>query len=322
MIQRNFQNINTNGVTLRTVVEGKGPLVILVHGWPQCWYLWRHMIDPIVAAGYRVAVPDMRGFGGSSCPPEIDDYNIRKLGGDVAGIATVLGEENFMVVGHDWGCVAAWHTALFYPKRCKAVMGLSVPFWRLGPATANPPGHDDDFWYMRYFQQTGVAEAELEADLERSLRSMYYSLSAEAGQMCFINQFGFPKTAKLLEVFPDPKKLPSFLTQEDLDYYVEQYRTSGFRGNINWYRNVPTMSSSTPELEGKRITQPAAFAAGTEDAVLLFDPNWRPKFEAGFDDLRFIELIEGAGHWVQLEKPAATAAQILRFLQSVKENPQ
>ena len=321
MIKRNFQNIETNGVTLRTVVEGTGPLVILVHGWPQCWYLWRHMIDPIVAAGYRVAVPDMRGFGGSSCPPEVDDYNIRKLTGDVAGIATALGEENFIVVGHDWGCITAWHTALFYPQRCKAVMGLSVPFWRLGPATVNPPGQDNAFWYMRYFQAPGVVEAELEADLERSLLAIHYSVSAEAGKMCFLNQLSFPKSARLLDVLPAPAELPGFMTREDLDYYVEQYRVSGFRGNINWYRNIPTLAASTPELEGKNISQPAAFVAGTEDPVLLFDPNWRGKFVASFDDLRFIELIDAAGHWVQLEKPEATAVQILRFLQSVKENP-
>ena len=321
MIERNFHYIETNGVTLRTVVEGKGPLVIMVHGWPQCWYLWRHMIEPVVAAGYRVAVPDMRGFGGSSCPPEIDEYNIRKLAGDVAGLATALGEEKFIVIGHDWGCVAAWHVALFYPERCTAVMGLSVPFWRMSPGTINPPGHDDAFWYMRYFQQPGVAEAELEADLDLSLRSIYYSLSAEAGKMCFINQLSFPKTAKLLEVFPPPDRLPAFLTEEDLDYYVEQYSISGFRGNINWYRNIPDIAANTPELEGKNITQPAAFVAGTEDAVLLFDPNWRGKFEASFDDLRFIELIENAGHWVQLEKPEQTATQILRFLKSVREKP-
>ncbi len=321
MIKRNFQNIETNGVILRTVIEGKGPLVIMVHGWPQCWYLWRHMIDPVVAAGYRVVVPDMRGFGASSCPPEIDDYNIRKLAGDVAGIATALGEEDFIVIGHDWGCIVSWYTALLYPQRCKAVMGLSVPFWRLSDETVNPPGQDEAFWYMRYFQKPGVAEAELEANLERSLLNIHYSVSAEAGKMCFLNQLSFPKSAKLLDVFPAPTALPGFMTREDLDYYVEQYRKSGFRGNINWYRNIPTISAITPEVQKKNISQPAAFVAGTEDPVLLFDPDWRDKFVASFDDLRFVELIPDAGHWVQLEKPAQTETQILRFLQSVRDNP-
>jgi pimeloyl-ACP methyl ester carboxylesterase len=298
-------------------------LVIMTHGWPQCWYLWRHMIDPVVAAGYRVAVPDMRGFGASSCPPNVDDYNIRKLTADVAGIATALGEENFISIGHDWGCLVAWYTALSYPQRCKAVLGLSVPFWRIGADTVNPPGKDDALWYIRYFiENPGTAEAELEADLERTLLGIHYAVSAEGGQMAFFKQLELPKTAKLLEAFPVPDKLPGFMTREDLDYYVEEYRTSGFRGSLNWYRNMPTMASSTPELQTKNISQPAAFVCGAEDPTLMFDPEWRKTFVPSFDDLRFIELIDGAGHWVQVEKPKQTAEQILRFLKSVRDNPQ
>jgi pimeloyl-ACP methyl ester carboxylesterase len=130
-IDRNFKMLQTNGVTLRTVVEGKGPLVILLHGWPQCWYLWRHQIDPIVEAGFQVAVPDQRGFGGSDRPSAVADYNIRALAADIAGIAPALGHETFRLIGHDWGCVVAWNTALLHEKTCEAVMGLSVPFWRM-----------------------------------------------------------------------------------------------------------------------------------------------------------------------------------------------
>jgi len=113
MKQRNFQMIKTNGVTLRAVVEGSGPLVILLHSFPQCWYLWRHQIDPLVAAGFQVAVPDQRGYGGSDEPPSIEAYDIVELSRDIAGLATALGHEHFIVVGHDWGAPVAWHTALF-----------------------------------------------------------------------------------------------------------------------------------------------------------------------------------------------------------------
>ena len=321
MIKRNFQNIETNGVRLRTVVEGQGPLVIMVHGWPQCWYLWRHMIDPVVAAGYRVAVPDMRGFGASSCPPEVREYGIRKLTADVAGIATALGEEHFILIGHDWGCIVAWHAALLYPQRCTAVLGLSVPFWRMGPETVDPPGHDDAFWYMRYFQEPGVAEAELEADPRRTLLAVHYAVSGKTAQQKFFAQFDFPKSARLLDVFPLPAELPAFMTPEDLDYYVEQYRISGFRGSINWYRNVPNLRTDTPELADKKITQPAGFICGSCDVTLNFEPNWRENFENSFEDLRFMEFIDGVGHWVQLESPEPTARHILRFLHSVEENP-
>lgn len=136
--------IETNGVTLRTVVEGEGPLVVLLHGWPQYWYLWRHQIDSIVAAGFRVAVPDQRGYGGK-LPEDISSYNIRNLAADVAGIAAALGHEEFTVIGHDWGCLVAWNTALLHEDTCTAVMGLSVPLWRVGPEIVNPEGADDRF---------------------------------------------------------------------------------------------------------------------------------------------------------------------------------
>jgi pimeloyl-ACP methyl ester carboxylesterase len=318
MREPDFQMIETNGVTLRTVVSGEGPLVILLHGWPQSWYLWRHQIAPLAAAGYRVAVPDQRGYGGSSKPPAISDYNIRALAGDVAGLARALGYDEFNLIGHDWGCLVAWNTALLHPDTCRSVMGLSVPFWRPTDATVNPPGMDDRFWYIRYFQEPGVVEAELERDLEASLLQLYCGLSADTPPGTWMRQLELPKSAGLLDAIPKTDKLPSWLTREDFDYYLSQYRISGFRGPCNWYRNIPTMCAITPELEGRRFTQPAAFAAGSADDVLLYDPNWREWFPKAFDDLRFIELIDGAGHWLQVEAPGATTATMLRFLREVE----
>ena len=317
MIEPTFQMIDTNGVTLRTVVKGEGPLVILLHGWPQGWYLWRHQIEPLVAAGYRVAVPDQRGFGGSSAPPAIEDYNIRKMAGDVVGLAKALGYDKFNLIGHDWGCLIAWNTALLHEHACQAVMGLSVPFWRAGHATIDPPGMEDRFWYIRYFQTPGVIEAELEADIRLSLLKVYYGLSADAPPLTWMKQLEHPRHSRFLDVMPMPAALPAWLSEDELAYSVAQYEKSGFRGPCNLYRNLPTMNALTPELENKKFSQPAAFGAGREDNVLLYDPTWQSWFAQAFEDLRFIELIDGAGHWLQLEKPAQTTALMLRFLREV-----
>lgn len=318
MQPRAMRTVETNGVRLRCVVEGEGPLVILLHGFPQCWYLWRHQIDPIVAAGYQVAVPDQRGYGESDSPPNIEDFNIRALCGDVAGIARALGHERFIVVGHDWGCIVAWNTALLHEDTCRAVMGLSVPGWRFGVEALNPPGMDDRFWYMRHFQTPGLAEREMEASLRTNLLRLYYSASADAPRGAFLAQLGFPKGTPMPEVLPPAPALPlAWMSEADMDYYVQEYTASGLRGPINWYRNIPTNSALTPELERKPVSQPAAFVAGSVDPVLEFSPGWREKLEQRVTDLRFIELIEGAGHWLQVEQPAATTAQILRFLQEV-----
>lgn len=323
MKNRDFQLIETNGIRLRTVVEGTGPLVILLHGWPQCWYLWRHQIDPLVAAGFQVAVPDQRGYGGSDKPAEIEAYNIIELTNDVVGIADALGHERFLVVGHDWGAPVAWHTALLHPQRVRAVAGLSVPYSRWKARTLTQQEfYGDNFWYMVYFQQPGVAEAELEADLAKTLRTTYYSISGDVPADW--RPARKPASAKFLDEMLDPLEvnghLPAWLTEEDLDYYVTQYQQSGFRGPINWYRNIDRNVTLTPQLDSLEtgmIQQPAFFIAGTKDPVLQFHGG---KALAAMDkwmaDLRGKVLIEGAGHWVQMERPVEVTEALLGFLKS------
>lgn len=320
MQNRNFQMIETNGIRLRTVVEGKGPLVILLHGWPQCWYLWRHQIDPLVAAGFQVAVPDQRGYGGSDKPAEIEAYNIIELTNDVVGIADALGHERFLVVGHDWGAPVAWHTALLHPDRVKAVAGLSVPYtrWKANTLTRQE-FFGDNFWYMVYFQQPGVAEAEFEADIRRSLRMIYYSGSGDFPSGFRLSKK--PASARFLDGLPDPEQLPAWLTEEDMDYYVAQYEQSGFRGPINWYRNIDRNAGLTPQLdrvETGQIKQPAFFIAGTKDPVLKFGGgDTVQRMDKWMADLRGKVMIEGAGHWVQIERPAEVTEALLSFLKTV-----
>ncbi len=317
MKNRNFQMIETNGTRLRTVVEGKGPLVVLLHGFPQCWYLWRHQIDPLVEAGFRVAVPDQRGYGGSDRPDEIEAYDILNLTGDVAGIAEALGHETFHVVGHDWGAPVAWHTALLYPERAKSVVGLSVPYtrWPAGVFTRQET-FGDNFWYMVYFQTPGVAETELEADIRKSLRTVYFSISGDApeGLLAALK----PSTAKFLDGMVNPDTLPAWLTEEDLDYYVAQYEKSGFRGPVNWYRNIDRNVEITPQLEDAKIEQPSYFIAGSKDPVLMFGGGgWVDEMDKFVLDMRGKLIVEGPGHWVPMESPKEVNNALLDFLKTV-----
>src|SRR5262245_27637857 len=304
MKERNFQLIETNGIRLRVVVEGDGPLVILLHGWPQCWYLWRHQIDPVVQAGFQVAVPDQRGYGGSDRPTEIEAYNITELTNDVAGLADALGHEQFIVVGHDWGAPVAWHTSLLHAQRVRAVVGMSVPYTRgRTGAMTRQENFGDNFWYMVYFQQPGVAEAELETDIRKSLRTIYFTISGDLPAE--LRPARKPATAKFLDGMTDPQHLPAWLTQEDLDYYVAQYQQSGFRGPLNWYRNVNRNIELTPQREAAKIGQPSFFIAGKKDRVLSFaGGSWVTQMDKWLTDLRGKVFIEGTGHWVQMERPA------------------
>ncbi len=315
--ERNFRMIETNGVRLRVVVEGSGPLMILLHGWPQCWYLWRHQIDPLVAAGYQVAVPDQRGYGGSDAPASVEDYDIIQLCKDVVGIADALGHRTFRLLGHDWGAIVAWHTALLYPERVEAIACLSVPYTRWDTrAMTQQEAHGDHFFYSVYFQTPGVAERELDADLERSLRKIYFSVSAQAPHGLWFAER--PSTSNLLDGLEDFETLPDWLTQSDLDYYVEQYRRNGFRGPINFYRNIQRNEQLTPQLETARVSQPAYFMIGRQDvALLFFAGGWVDAMDDYVADLRDKVYVDNAGHWLPAEQPEAVTRGVLGFFRSV-----
>jgi pimeloyl-ACP methyl ester carboxylesterase len=319
MKQRSFEMIETNGIRLRTVVEGKGPLCVLVHGWPESWYSFRHQIDPLVAAGYRVAVPDVRGYGGSDKPHAIEAYDMKSITDDIAGLITALGEKQAILIGHDWGAPIAWVTAIRHAAKVSAVIGMSVPHLGRGSRPTIELFREiykDRFFYQIYFQTPGVAEAELEADIPMTIRKVYFSASGDApkgqgGLSAHKNASG-----TLLEGLIDPKPLPAWLTEEDVAYYAEQFRAGGFRGPLNRYRNQERDHAMLPELSERKIEQPALFIAGTRDPVLSFMPglNLADVMDRNYKDLRGKVLIDGAGHWVQQERPREVNEAMLRFL--------
>ncbi|MFP6748146.1 MAG: alpha/beta hydrolase [Alphaproteobacteria bacterium] len=313
-------SIETNGLKLNVAISGEGPLVLLIHGWPESWYSWRHQIKALSAAGYQVAAPDVRGYGHSDKPEAIEAYDMANMTADMAGLIAALGEDRAVVIGHDWGAPIAWNTALLHPGKVRAVAGLSVPYTGPGPAPfieVAKQVYKDKFFYQIYFQEPGVAEAELEADVRDALRKIYYWISGEG--LAAAKPASKPADAKLLDGMADPGEMPGWMSPEDLDYYVARFEAGGFRGPLNRYRNWHRDFALLSPLAERQILQPAAFIAGTLEPVLNFVPGvdliavMREKLA----DLRQVEMIEGAGHWVQQERPDEVNAALLRFLAEV-----
>ena len=320
MAQPNFETVATNSIHLRVALAGQGPLVVLVHGWPESWYSWRHQIPALAEAGYRVAAPDVRGYGGSDKPEAIEAYAIKEMCADIAGLVTALGETQAILVGHDWGAPIVWNTALFHPEKVRAVVGLSVPHTGRGPAPRIELFRNiykDRFFYQLYFQEPGVAEAELEADVRTSLRKIYYWASGEA-IAAGIRPYK-QADAKLLDDLPDPEPFPAWLTPADLDYYVGEFQQSGFRGPLNRYRTSKLDFEHQAAVADKCVAQPAAFIAGSLEPVLHYLPgvDLIETMRTRVADLRLVRLIEGAGHWVQQERPEEVNAALTTFLRGL-----
>jgi pimeloyl-ACP methyl ester carboxylesterase len=315
-----LRSVVANGIRQRYAECGTGPLVLLCHGWPESWYSWRHTMRALGAAGWRCVAPDMRGYGGTDAPEAIERYTILDLVGDMVGLLRELGAAEAVVVGHDWGAPVAWHCALLRPDLFRAVAGLSVPWAPRGGIDLL--GALDRLgvtrFYMQYFQTPGVAEAELEADVRASLRRIYYSASGDgAGQGRGFAQL--PEGGGLLTGVTDPAALPAWLTEADLDWYAAQFAHSGFRGGLNWYRNLTRNWHLMAPWHGQPIHQPSLFIAGSRDSVLKFPASMQQieAFSRTLPGLRGCHIVDGAGHWVQQERPDEVSALLLAFLEGL-----
>jgi len=310
------RDTTANGIRIHYAEQGTGPLVLLCHGFPEGWYSWRDQLAALAAAGYRAVAPDMRGYGRTEAPAEIPSYTVLDIVGDMIGLVSVLGENQAVIVGHDWGANIAWHAALFRPDVFPAVAALSVPFRQRGPA---PPldllrkaGQLTHYWF--HFQEPGVAEAEFERDPRAALRRVLYSISGDA-----------PPETRRLTLQPgkgwlantlDPGHLPAWLTDADLDHMAAEFSRSGFRGGLNWYRNIDRNWELTAPWAGASIRQPALFIAGSADPIIEFGSGALAlqALAATVPGLRRKVLIDGAGHFIQQERPQLVNQAILEFL--------
>ena len=317
-----FLTIDVGGVRLRCAVEGSkagaAPLVIMVHGFPESWYSWRHQIGAIAGAGFTACAIDVRGYGGSDQPPLVEDYTLEKIAGDLIGIADFLSpEQPVVLIGHDWGAPIVWNTAFMHPSRVRAVAGLSVPFSGAPtrPFTEVFREHftsQGRFFYQEYFQEPGVAEAEAEANPRDFVQRMMYSIS---GDVPAGDYWSKSAGATFLEGLPDPQPVP-WLSAADLNYYEAEFKASGFRGPLNRYRNHERDYEWLRPMQGKQLEQPCLFIGGTRDpATTLFGAvanpvammrMFAPKVEG--------HVLAGVGHWTQQERPDAVNTLLIDWL--------
>ncbi|MGO1118375.1 alpha/beta fold hydrolase [Rhodovibrionaceae bacterium A322] len=315
-----LQLLPANGISQRCALAGpeNGPLVVLVHGWPESWYSWRHQIPALAQVGWRVAAPDLRGYGGSDKPGDIAAYDLESMTGDIAGLIDALGYETAVLVGHDWGAPLVWTTAILHPEKVQAVAGLSVPHMtrpKVPQTQVFKSLYADRFFYMLYFQEPGKAEAELEANVDISLRKIYWALSGQARPGSF-SPPDKDRSANLLDSLPLPPDLSPFMTAEDLSYYVGEFQASGFRGPLNRYRNFERDWQNLPQLHKAPVTQPSLYIVGGRDPVLKAVPGHTLLDIAPLlcPNLRDLVVIDGIGHWTQQEAPDAVTEALLSFL--------
>ncbi|XP_070554469.1 bifunctional epoxide hydrolase 2-like [Ptychodera flava] len=301
---------------------GDGPAVICCHGFPESWFSWRYQIPALAVAGYRVIVPDMRGYGDSSSPPDIEEFTLEKLCKDLVDLMDILCISDATLVGHDWGGGVVWHMGLFYPDRLRGIASLNTPFFPIDPNTdqlATLLGDDPGiFDYQLYFQDVGAAEAEFEKDLDRTLKVILRVSDPTERDEKYASKDP-PSTSNvrarggLLVGYPEKPPCPVNMTQADIDYCVQQFKKNGFRGPLNWYRNNDANWKWNRKVHARKITVPSLMVTATHDPVLT--PETSKPMDDWVPNLTRANL--DTGHWTQREKPREVNQILIDWLDKV-----
>ncbi|WP_031519185.1 alpha/beta fold hydrolase [Streptomyces sp. NRRL F-5123] len=302
---------------VHVVEQGEGPLVLLVHGFPESWYSWRAQLPALAAAGYRAAAVDVRGYGRSSRPADQGAYRMTELAADAVAVVRALGGGPAVVVGHDWGANIAACAALLHPDVFRAVGLLSVPYApRGGPRPSEifaSMGGEEEF-YVSYFQQPGRAEAEIEPDVRGWLAGIYAALSGDtmpapgAPDPHFVRPGG-----TMRERFPDGR-LPGWLGEAELDVYAGEFERTGLTGALSRYRNMDRDWEDLAAFDGAPVRQPSLFAGGALDASTTWMSEAIDAFPVTLPGLVSSHLLDGCGHWIQQERPAEVNALLTGWL--------
>jgi pimeloyl-ACP methyl ester carboxylesterase len=312
--------VSANGIRIHVAEAGEGPLVLLVHGFPESWYSWRHQLPVLADAGYRAAAIDVRGYGRSSRPTAIDSYRMLAHVADNIGVVAALGAETAVIIGHDWGSPIAAASALLRPDVFAAVALLSVPY--SPPGTTRPTevfkrlGGDEEF-YINYFQAPGRAESEIEEDVRSWLLGFYFSASGDArrpsggGSVATVAHGG-----QLRDRFVVPDVMPAWLSDDDFNFYVSEFERTGFTGGLNRYRNVDRDWEDLAPWAGQPITVPSLFVGGDRDGPTLWGASAIARFDRTLPALRGSHILAGCGHWTQQERAAEVNDLLVDFLGS------
>jgi pimeloyl-ACP methyl ester carboxylesterase len=320
------RQLEANGVELHLACQGEGPLVLMCHGYPGLWYSWRYQMQPVAEAGFRAVALDMRGYGASSRPLASREYGFDRLAGDVLAVLDHFGEQQAVLFGHDFGANLAWHMGIWFPERIRAIAPLCVPYdMELAGGSEQRPSElyaaiaQQHFFHMHYYQAVGVAERHLVGREREFLTKLFWALSAEGELLDWEN---FPSGGThYIDVLAEPScELPwPWLSVADMDYYVEQYLRAGpdlaFIGGINSYRVMDRNWELQRERAHAEVPVPTLFVGGEEDPVIkLAGDGPFEKMRDKVKDLRGLELLPGAGHFIQQERPDLLNLLLLDFL--------
>ncbi len=314
------RTLEVNGIDLSITEQGSGDPVILCHGFPGLGYSWRHQLPAIAGAGWHAIAPDMRGYGRSSRPAGVSAYDRATTVADMEGLLDALGVERAVFAGHDFGAHLVWDLARWIPERIAGLIQLSVPLTPRAPMRPNDISAflaRDHFFHMHYFQQPGVADEELDTNVDEFLRRVFWALSDTDR---YLSCWEHPTANNgYLDVLPPAPPLPwEWLSVDEFQYYVDEFTRTGFTGGLNWYRAADLVWEQNADLHDKPVLAPTVFIAGDRDPVLAMmgrDPL--AAMTALVPDLRNVELIPGAGHFVQMQEPDRVNAAIVEFLDAL-----
>jgi pimeloyl-ACP methyl ester carboxylesterase len=315
------RSVSANGIRIHLAETGEGPLVVMVHGFPESWYSWRHQLPVLAGAGYRAVAIDVRGYGRSSRPTPVESYRMLAHVADNVGVVEALGADSAVIVGHDWGSPIAANSALLRPDVFRAVALLSVPYSPRGNTRPTEVfkrlGGDEEF-YINYFQHAGRAEAEIEEDVRSWLLGFYYGASGDAvrakggGSLVTV-----AKDGRLRDRFVIPDELPHWMSEDDLGFYVAEFERTGFTGGLNRYRNVDRDWEDLAAWAGRPIEVPSLFIGGDRDGPTLWGAQSIARYDRTLPGLRGSHILPGCGHWTQQERASDVNELLVSFLGSL-----